>query len=55
MIAYNRLSEENNQLMDDKEKVKALAATLSALEKTFGKGSVVRLGNKEAEIGRAHV
>lgn len=55
MIAYNRLSEENNQLMDDKEKVKALAATLSALEKQFGKGSVVRLGNKEAVMPIASI
>ena len=36
--------------MEDKEKIKALAATLGALEKTFGKGSVVRLGSKEAVV-----
>jgi RecA/RadA recombinase len=57
MIAYNRLSEDNNQIMEDKEKIKALAATLGALEKQFGKGSVVRLGNKEAvvPIGRRRI
>ena len=55
MIAYNRFSEGNNQQMDDKEKVKALAATLGALEKQFGKGSVVRLGNKEAVVPIASI
>ena len=45
--------------MDDNRK-KALAAALSQIEKQFGKGSVMRLGDHIAsrdvdEIGRAHV
>ena len=50
MIAYNRPFEDNIKQMEDKEKMKALAATLGALEKQFGKGSVVRLGSKEAVV-----
>ena len=34
--------------MDEKEKLRALQATLGAIEKQFGKGSVLRLGSKEA-------
>jgi recombination protein RecA len=35
-------------MIDDKEKLRALQATLGAIEKQFGKGSVLRLGSKEA-------
>ena len=35
------------------EKAKALQAALSQIEKQFGKGSIMRMG--ENEIGRAHV
>ena len=35
-------------MLDDKEKLRALQATLGAIEKQFGKGSVLRLGSKEA-------
>ena len=38
--------------MDD-NKSKALAAALAQIEKQFGKGSVMKLGDNE--IGRAHV
>ena len=34
--------------MDDKERQRALGATLGQIEKQFGKGSIVRLGSKEA-------
>ena len=33
---------------DDKEKLRSLQATLGAIEKQFGKGSVLRLGSREA-------
>ncbi|MBI2686837.1 MAG: recombinase RecA [Acidobacteria bacterium] len=35
-------------MIDEKEKLRALQATLGAIEKQFGKGSVLRLGSKEA-------
>src|SRR3954447_22920014 len=34
--------------MDDKERLRVLESTLGQIEKQFGKGSVVRLGSKEA-------
>ena len=34
--------------VDDKEKLRTLQATLGAIEKQFGKGSVLRLGNRDA-------
>lgn len=34
--------------MDDKEKARALAAALGNIEKQFGKGSILRLGSREA-------
>ena len=36
--------------MDEKERQRALTATLSQIEKQFGKGSIVRLGSKEAIV-----
>ncbi len=36
--------------MDEKEKTRALGAALSQIEKQFGKGSVQRLGSKEAIV-----
>src|SRR5690242_19823071 len=36
--------------MDDKERARALEATLSQMEKQFGKGSILRLGSKDAII-----
>ena len=38
----------------NKEKLKALQLTMDKLEKTYGKGAVMKLGDT-AEIGRAHV
>ncbi|HUQ93888.1 MAG TPA: hypothetical protein VM120_19565, partial [Bryobacteraceae bacterium] len=35
---------------DDKERARALTATLGAIEKQFGKGSIVRLGSKDAIV-----
>ena len=35
-------------MLDEKEKMRALQATLGAIEKQFGKGSVLRLGSKES-------
>src|SRR5881394_1187402 len=34
--------------MDDKERARALDAALSQIEKQFGKGSILRLGSKDA-------
>src|SRR6202048_990484 len=36
--------------MDEKERARTLALTLSQIEKQFGKGSIVRLGSKEAIV-----
>ncbi|MBL8217932.1 MAG: recombinase RecA [Bryobacterales bacterium] len=36
--------------MDDKERARALSTTLGAIEKQFGKGSIVRLGSREAVV-----
>ena len=36
--------------MAENEKLRALAATLGAIEKQFGKGSITRLGSKEAMV-----
>ncbi len=36
--------------MDEKERTRALGLTLSQIEKQFGKGSILRLGSKEAIV-----
>jgi recombination protein RecA len=36
--------------MEDKERMRALEQTLSQIEKQFGKGSILRLGSKEAIV-----
>src|SRR5450432_3511921 len=36
--------------MDDKERARALETTLSQIEKQFGKGSILRLGSKDAIV-----
>jgi recombination protein RecA len=36
--------------MDDKERTRALEATLGQIEKQFGKGSILRLGSKDAIV-----
>ena len=36
--------------MDEKERSRALEQTLGQIEKQFGKGSIVRLGSKEAIV-----
>src|SRR5262250_2375205 len=36
--------------MDEKERTRALDLTLSQIEKQFGKGSIVRLGSKDAVV-----
>ena len=36
--------------MEDKERMRALDLTLSQIEKQFGKGSIVRLGSKDAVV-----
>ena len=36
--------------MDEKERARALEQTLGQIEKQFGKGSIVRLGSKEAIV-----
>jgi len=35
--------------MDEKERARALSATLSQIEKQFGKGSVIRLGGQPVQ------
>jgi recombination protein RecA len=37
-------------MIDEKERLRALQATLGQIEKQFGKGSIVRLGSREAVI-----
>jgi len=37
-------------MIDEKDRLRALQATLAQIEKQFGKGSIVRLGSKEAII-----
>src|SRR5919205_3644930 len=36
--------------MDDKERVRTLELTLGQIEKQFGKGSILRLGSKDAIV-----
>src|SRR5215210_1513818 len=36
--------------MDEKERARALDATLGQIEKQFGKGSILRLGQKDAIV-----
>ena len=36
--------------MDDKERARALELTLGQIEKQFGKGSILRLGSKDAVV-----
>ena len=36
--------------MDEKERNRTLTLTLSQIEKQFGKGSILRLGSKEAIV-----
>src|SRR6201984_883849 len=36
--------------MEDKERARALDLTLSQIEKQFGKGSIIRLGSKDAIV-----
>src|SRR5579864_8712938 len=36
--------------MDEKERARTLGLTLGQIEKQFGKGSIVRLGSKEAVV-----
>src|ERR1019366_6712731 len=37
-------------LMDEKERARALEQTLGQIEKQFGKGSILRLGSKDAIV-----
>src|SRR5260370_40359787 len=41
--------------MDEKERSRALGLTLTQIEKQFGKGSIVRLGSKEAVVPGAAI
>ena len=36
--------------MDEKERARVLESTLGQIEKQFGKGSILRLGSKEAIV-----
>ncbi len=42
-------------MVDEKERARALSTTLGAIEKQFGKGSIVRLGAKEAIVQTAAI
>ena len=55
--AANKASDEQrlSQTMDEKERARALSATLSQIEKQFGKGSVLRLGSSEAVVPIASI
>ena len=44
----NTVPRQEKLMLDEKEKMRALQATLGAIEKQFGKGSVLRLGSKES-------
>ena len=46
--ASNPVPRQEKLMLDEKEKMRALQATLGASEKQFGKGSVLRLGSKES-------
>ncbi len=37
-------------VMDEKERARVLSTTLGAIEKQFGKGSIVRLGSRDAVV-----
>ncbi|MGH9665266.1 MAG: recombinase RecA, partial [Bryobacteraceae bacterium] len=41
--------------MDEKERSRVLSATLGQIEKQFGKGSIVRLGSREAVVSVAAI
>jgi recombination protein RecA len=41
---------QDKRMIDDKEKLRTLQATLGAIEKQFGKGSVLRLGSKDSVV-----
>jgi len=49
-MAKTEESRYNRNTMDEKERARALEATLSQIEKQFGKGSILRLGSKEAIV-----
>ena len=38
----------------DENKKRALSAALTQIEKQFGKGSVMRMGDRVVEAGRSH-
>src|SRR5262245_30873057 len=42
-------------MVDEKERARTLAATLGQIEKQFGKGSIVRLGSKDAMVQVASI
>ena len=41
--------ENNEQLTQQEEKMKALQAAMSKIEKDFGKGSIMKLGDEKRE------
>ena len=46
---------EEEALSPQEGKLKALQAAMAKIEKDFGKGSIMKLGEEQIEIGRAHV
>ena len=51
MAKKDELNFENENKIAPSEKLKALQAAMDKIEKSFGKGSIMKMG----EIGRAHV
>src|SRR5712692_1671270 len=52
LLRYNCLSNTRRSIppMDEKERARALDLTLGQIEKQFGKGSILRLGSKDAIV-----
>lgn len=44
------MSKENNEMQDKKEKLKALQLTIDKIEKNYGKGSIMKLGDNPVEV-----
>src|SRR5712692_6946213 len=50
IISFHRPHQRSFHAMEDRERARALELTLGQIEKQFGKGSILRLGSKEAIV-----
>ena len=50
-----KAKEEGGKPAANTDKLKALRAAMDKIEKNYGKGSIMKLGDESIEIGRAHV